>query len=154
MSTIVSAQQIAKYFIWKASKEGKRISNKKLQKLLYYSQAWNLVFNKKPLFKENIEAWIHGPAIKDVYFAYKKFGFGPIDVEVRDEEVQNMPEKNLLDDVWTVYGKYDADYLEELTHNEEPWQVARENVSANEASENIISLEVMKDYYTRKLAEV
>lgn len=59
-----TAKQIAKYFIWRASRDGKKVSNKKLQKLLYYAQAWYLVYNKKPLFNDDIEAWIHGPAVQ------------------------------------------------------------------------------------------
>ncbi len=29
----------------------------KLQKLVYYSQAWGLVWDEEPLFPERIEAW-------------------------------------------------------------------------------------------------
>lgn len=29
----------------------------KLQKLVYYSQAWSLVWDQRPLFAERIEAW-------------------------------------------------------------------------------------------------
>ena len=36
----------------------------KLQKLVYYSQAWSLVWDEKPLFEEAIEAWANGPGNK------------------------------------------------------------------------------------------
>jgi len=62
----IDADLIADYFIYKGKEENKPITNKKLQKLLYYSQAWYLVFNKKPLFKDKIEAWVHGPAIRTI----------------------------------------------------------------------------------------
>lgn len=146
-----SASQIAKYFIWKANKEGKKISNKKLQKLLYYAQAWNLVFNDKPLFKEKIEAWIHGPAIWNVYQEYKKFGFDDINLFVPESEISEIKEKELLNSVWEVYGKYDARYLEELAHSEEPWQKAREGADSGEICRNVISPKLIKEYYTKKL---
>jgi uncharacterized phage-associated protein len=39
----------------------------KLQKLVYYSQAWALVWDQKPLFPERIEAWANGPVSPDLY---------------------------------------------------------------------------------------
>jgi uncharacterized phage-associated protein len=35
----------------------------KLQKLVYYSQAWHLAWTEQPLFKDKIEAWCNGPVI-------------------------------------------------------------------------------------------
>ena len=150
----VSASDIAKYFIWKAKSEGKTITNKKLQKLLYYSQAWSMVYGKKPLFKEDIEAWIHGPAIRVVYEQYKKFGFSSITEDIKESDVKGLPSFDLLESIWTTYGKYDAQYLEELTHNEEPWQIARQNLEVSESSNNVISLDDMQNYYEKVLKEV
>ncbi len=147
---------IAKYFIKKNEKDKKGLDNKKIQKLLYYSQAWNLVLNKKELFHNKIEAWIHGPAILEVYQAFKGFDFENPDVDILKEnfDVISSEERKVLDSVWEVYGKYDSDYLETLTHNELPWQEARKGLSPTEASQNEISLESMKKYYEQKLKEV
>ncbi|WP_206752174.1 Panacea domain-containing protein [Desulfosporosinus fructosivorans] len=38
-----------------------------------------------------------------------------------DASVFEQEELNILDLVWSVYGKYDAKYLERLTHYEKPW---------------------------------
>ena len=147
-----SADDIAKFFLWKAEKDGKPITNKKLQKLLYYAQAWNLVFEDKPLFKEDVEAWVHGPAVRKVYLRFKRFGFAPIAITIKKEEdVKKLSKNKVLDAVWRVYGKYDAQYLEELSHNEAPWQEAREGLKINESSDNIISLESMKNFYSTKV---
>ena len=32
-----------------------------LQKLVYYAQAWSLVWDQRPLFGNKIEAWANGP---------------------------------------------------------------------------------------------
>jgi len=152
--TSLSALDVSKFFIWKAKSEGRAITNKKLQKLLYYAQAWSMVFDNKPLFKEDIEAWIHGPAIKNVYDRYKIFGFNYIDEDISDKEVNKLSSNKLLDSIWTTYGKYDAQYLEELTHSEEPWQLARQNLETNESSNNVISLENMKIFYSKLLKEI
>lgn len=149
----LNAQQVAKYFIWKAADEKKTITNKKLQKLLYYAQAWSLVLRDKKLFNDKIEAWVHGPAIRDVYFEYKKFGFGPIseDVGKNDLEKISSKTKKFLDQVWFTYGKKDAAYLEYLSHSETPWQKAREGLEAHIGSENEISTKDMKEFYSSKI---
>src|SRR5665213_2316970 len=39
----------------------------KLQKLVYYCQAWHLVWDGVPLFKARIEAWANGPVVPKLY---------------------------------------------------------------------------------------
>lgn len=142
---------IADYFIAKNKLDNKGLSNKKLQKLLYYSQAWYLVIKNQKMFSDDIEAWIHGPAIPSVYARFKEFGANDINIEVDSSEFESLSgdEKALLDAVWAVYGKYDANYLEVLTHSEEPWLEARKNLSPVESSDMVIDPALMKSYYAR-----
>ncbi|MFA5095326.1 MAG: type II toxin-antitoxin system antitoxin SocA domain-containing protein [Candidatus Paceibacterota bacterium] len=149
----VSALTVAEYFIDKANKDKKGITNKKLQKLVYYAQAWFLVFNNQKLFNEKIEAWVHGPAIKSLYVKYKDFGFNYIQKEADATLIKTIPTeaKKLLDEIWSVYGGLDADYLEMLTHNETPWKEAREGLESSKNSENEISPKTMKSFYSQKL---
>lgn len=149
----LSALSIAEYFIDKANKDKKPITNKKLQKLVYYAQAWSLVLQDKKIFDEKIEAWVHGPAIKSIYVKFKPFGFSSIKKEADNAVIKSIPvsTQKLLDSVWNVYGGFDADYLEMLTHSESPWQEAREGLQSSENSENEISLKTMKVFYTQKL---
>lgn len=139
---------IAKYFIQLGEKAGRKVTNKKLQKLLYYAQAWSLVLEGKPMFKEDLEAWIHGPVVPKVYYHYKQFGFGAISDDTKIESAPIGPYKRVLDEVWKVYGKYDADYLELLTHSEDPWMFARNELDANKASQAVISTDLMLAYYS------
>lgn len=150
----ISALSVAEYFIDKANNDKKPITNKKLQKLVYYAQAWSLVFNNKKLFNEKIEAWVHGPAVKSLYVKYKSFGFSPIQKEADSSLIKAIPiqDKKLLDKIWSVYGSLDAGYLEMLTHNETPWKEAREGLESSENSENEISIKTMKSFYSEKLA--
>ena len=151
---ILKAQDVGRYFLYLAAKEKEPITNKKLQKLVYYAQAWSLVLNNKRLFKDPIEAWVHGPAVRNLYVQYKRFGFAPIQEEVATDEI-NIPEKTkeFLDSVWKAYGRLDAGYLEMLTHSEKPWQKAREGLQSCESSRNEISLITMKKYYSKRLKE-
>ncbi len=47
--------------------QGGEVSTMKLQKLMYYSQAWSLVWDEKPLFDAHIEAWANGPVIRELF---------------------------------------------------------------------------------------
>ncbi len=147
---------VAEYFIRKSQLDSRVVTNKKLQKLLYYAQAWSLVFNDKKIFDDPIEAWVHGPAVPAVYSEFKKFGSGNISLIVDEKDFDFLlPEdKTVLDDVWKAYGKFDGDYLEILAHNESPWQTARDGIDADESSSNEISVELMKEYYGRRLKEI
>ena len=53
----VNVLDIAAYILCKQG----AMTAMKLQKLVYYSQAWSLVWDDKPLFRERIEAWANGP---------------------------------------------------------------------------------------------
>lgn len=44
------------------------MSTMKLQKLCYYAQAWSLVWDDKPLFDEEFEAWANGPVCRELFF--------------------------------------------------------------------------------------
>lgn len=149
MKTVkISALIVANYFLFAGEKAKRKLTNKKLQKLLYYAQAWSLVLKHQPIFKEPIEAWIHGPVVSVVYQRYKKFGFGLIN-DSGNENIDSLHEfKSVLDEVWRVYGKYDAEYLEMLTHSEDPWILARSDLDAKKASKAVIDLEFMKKFYT------
>lgn len=118
-------------------------SNKKLQKLLYYVQAWSLALRNKPMFKENIEAWIHGPVVPVIYRKYKNFGYKPIsgvNLDICDGCITKDDEE-LIDAVMDIYSKYDADSLELFSHEDLPWQEARRT------NDKVISLESMKSFY-------
>ena len=60
------------FFIVRSNESSRPLTNKKLQKLIYYAQAWNMAFNGEPIFEEKIEAWIHGPVVPEVYNEYKR----------------------------------------------------------------------------------
>lgn len=43
------------------------MSAMKLQKLVYYSQAWHLTWAEEPIFDARIEAWANGPVVPLLY---------------------------------------------------------------------------------------
>lgn len=68
-----SAMDIAKWFINEIHPEPL-----KLQKLLYLAQGFSYAFNDKPLFDDDIEAWVHGPVVPIVYNEYKEYKYNPV----------------------------------------------------------------------------
>lgn len=68
-------------------------------------------------------------------------------------EAFSVEEKEILDMVWNSYGKYDGKFLEQLTHEEEPWLKARQGLNPETASQSIITEDSMKTFYERRLQE-
>ena len=124
------------------------MTNKKLQKLCFYAQAWHLALFKEPLFKERFEAWVHGPVCRELYSVYKNHGWNPIvepesGVCIKDGEIGEF-----LKIVHNTYGGFDGDELEALTHSELPWQEARKGFEEWEPSNEYISEEIMEEFYS------
>ena len=115
---------IAKYIITLADEEvGDLISNLKLQKLTYYSQGFSLALNEENLFDADIMAWEHGPVVPILYDEYKKFGSGAItNEEPFDDSILSDANKELINEVYEVYGQFSAWKLRNMTHDESPWK--------------------------------
>jgi uncharacterized phage-associated protein len=141
----LSCVDIAKYFLAQVEEElGDSISNLKLQKLVYYAQGFHLaIFEGTPLFDERIEAWTHGPVIPDLYDQYKDYGSGPIPLPSDiDLSIYQTEIRELLDEVYSVYGQFSAWKLRDLTHDEKPWLDAYRIAPSAE-----ISLKSMQDFF-------
>src|SRR5687768_63150 len=96
---------------------GDKVSHLKLQKLLFYSQAWSLAVLGKSLFKEDFQAWTHGPVLPSIYHE-NKGNFYLTETDIQEQEVASDIQE-VLDDVLEIYGERSGKYLEELTHCEE-----------------------------------
>ena len=134
---------VAKYIL---EKQGP-MTTMKLQKLVYYSQAWSLVWDEKRLFNEEIEAWASGPVVRELYdehkgeFLISVLGKGSID-DLKTEE------RETIDAVLQTYGDKSAQWLSDLTHLEKPWSDAREGIPVGQNCENEITLASMSEYYS------
>ena len=119
----------------------------KLQKLVYYSQAWSLVWDEKPLFDDKIEAWTSGPVVREL-FALHRGQFIVNGIEKGDTNNLAKEEKETIDAVLEFYGNQTAQYLCDLTHLEAPWLEALKGIPDGENCENVISLATMHEYYS------
>lgn len=122
---MVTARNIADYFLSKTiDQEDAKITNLKLQKLLYYAQGFHLALFEDQLFDEKIEAWMHGPVCVDIYHQFKEHGANiiPCDNCEKDfEKVLNSDQIELLDEIYDVFGQYSGWKLRDMTHEEPTW---------------------------------
>ncbi|STO08078.1 Panacea domain-containing protein [Exiguobacterium aurantiacum] len=151
-------QQIVRFFLSMDD-----MTPKKLQKLLYYAYSWFLVFenekvidNPAPirLFNERIEAWVHGPVVPKIYHQFKDRGANNIPKDesfVPDEAGFTAETLEILFQVWDVYGKYNGNQLESISHQEEPWKEARGDRSPIAICNNIINDETIFETYGSRL---
>lgn len=149
-----TAIEVADFFLAFANERGEQLTNLKLQKLVYYAQAWYLANYKKPLIRDSFEAWVHGPVNPDLYHAFKERGYLPIEKDVKMDEVRKEFDSStlkFLNEVATVYMPFGAYHLEVMTHREDPWIKARGGVAADEKCNSVISLESMAQFYGEKV---
>lgn len=146
--TYLTKEEVIQWFLAKES-----MSSKKLQKLLYYSYVWGLVFfnddeNKiiNKLFDANFEAWVHGFVIPEIQETYKHYNFGPIP---KADEQPNFSERinDLLTQVYDAYGHYTGDELTLLMEAELPWKEARGDASPLEPRNDRLNDRIAYEFY-------
>jgi uncharacterized phage-associated protein len=122
----------------------------RLHKLLYYCQAWSLVWDDSPLFSQPIEAWSGGPIIKELYDSHNWI----YDLELSDLAKLGNPDalsetqKETVLAVLRDYGNKSAQWIRDLIVTEKPWCDARRGLTANQEHRgHEISLASMAEYY-------
>ena len=147
-----SVNHIADWFLARLNTNaGDTISPLKLQKLVYYAQAWYLTAFGEPLFDERVEAWVHGPVVPTLYHRFKETCRDcALEVGEAGLSIVEFPRETtqLLEEVYSIYGEHSAGYLEKLTHNEAPWIDARKGLQLYEKSNREITHESMINYYS------
>ena len=119
----------------------------KLQSLVYYSQAWSLVWDGRSLFDDEIQAWPAGPVAPLLYERYPERW--PIETVGGDAAVisGDPTAVETIDAVLEFYADRDRQWLYDLTHSERPWREARGNLPFGEPCEQPISHQSMASYY-------
>jgi len=138
----VGVHDVAAYILQKLGP----VSAVKLQKLVYYSQAWSLVWDDRPLFPEPIEAWSAGPVVPALYRAHRgQFLVHGSAIGAADR--LDARACATIDAVIAHYGSKDAQWLSDLTHLEDPWRKARPGLPDGMPSNAVITLASMAEYY-------
>lgn len=135
------------------------ITHLKLQKLLYYAQGISLALFSKPLFKEKILAWAHGPVVREVYDRYSCFGRNNLHVLRKQnenvEEILNTIENDkevieVLNLTYDNFAIYTAWQLRQMTHyDDSPWDITQKT----KGLDSIIDQNLIKEYFVREIID-
>ena len=155
---MASIHDVTDYVICRLIAGGGHLNQLKLQKLLYYVQAWHLAHYGRPLFGGRFQAWVHGPVSRQVFdrFRASKMLYSPITIadvrlDFNSERTIAPEDRGHIDAVLEVYAPLTGDQLETLTHNEDPWVVARAGRAPDERCETEIDEALMGEYYRSRL---
>ena len=167
-SSTVNISIFARFLGLSMLSRGYSVSPLKLQKLLYYQQAWHMVIFGRgaSLFNETPEAWVNGPVYPGIYREYKGKVPGMCDhlkesdfglrsdeniwdvISVLQGEIGlSRQELDLFGNVIDLYASRSQNQLIFTTHMERPWIEARGDLMPFEPSSRQISLDTMHDYY-------
>ena len=126
-----------------------------LQKLVYYSQAWNLAWHAEPLFHQRLVAWTTGPVIPKLYdlnlHCWEEYQLtsGP-----GNFKFVKPKQREGIDEVIDTYGRLEAEDINNMVCNEGPMMAAclREMhttrpLAIEREHAPVIRIPDMRDYY-------
>ncbi len=153
----IEIDQLANCVLTYFSQNDLKISPLKLQKMIYFIQAWHIAyFNKESLIVDTPQAWVNGPVYKRLYDKYKNDYYSKdnivttIRVNINNLDLE-FKQKELISAVLDRYSILDESKLVLLTHSDAPWNEAREGLQAFEPSSNPITIEMMYKFYSSKI---
>ena len=123
---MITVFDVAGSLLQHARKES--LSPLKLQKLAFYSFGWYGHLTGDKLFRDPFYAMAYGPVVSPLLSAHS----GRQDVSKSELEehqnrklaVQDDYAAEVVDAIWQSYGSYSHSELIEMTHCEQPWDVA------------------------------
>ena len=121
----------------------------KLHKLLYYCQAWNLVWEDDILFNDKIEAWANGPVVRELFNFHKgMYWITKNSLTLGNSSKLSQIQKDNVKSVIAFYGGRTSQWLIDQTHTEKPWREARKGLAPNERGNSEITPQAMFDYFS------
>jgi len=156
---MANINDVCDYIIFKTKiDEDLPLNHLKIQKLLYYVQAWHLAFFGRPFFDDKFQAWVHGPVSKIIYDRFKSSK--SLYSEITKDDITNTNFLSVISEdkrlhihkVLEVYMPYSGAQLELMSHKEQPWIKAREGVPAHQYCENEIDETVIESFFKQKLS--
>ena len=148
----VDSEILAAYIL----KKHGSMSHLKLQKLVFYVQAYHLAYFNADLISDEFEAWVHGPVSRKLYESLNTEN--ALYSDVFYEEKNDSPDTifnesltndqlQLIDDVLEELSPLTTLQLENMVHSEMPWKTAREGYSTVDKCHVIIEKEIIRTFY-------
>ncbi len=151
-----SAIKIANLIIHFATRQSVRgMTQLKLMKLTYIAHGWMLGIFDKPLFSEDVEAWLYGPVIPELHRVTTKFEKQEITEPLIDPPIKlGSVEDKVIERTIQQYGVYSGPQLVTLTHRKgTPWYDVTEG-GEYYGRGLIIPNEAIRDYYGKLVKKV
>lgn len=139
---MANVHDVATYIIKKLGP----VTAMKLEKLVYYCQAWSLVWEDRPMFRARVEAWANGPVVPQLYRQHRG-QFKVSALPLGDPDNLNKEDRTTIDSVLKFYGDKSSQWLSDLTHSEDPWRNARRGLPNGSPCNNEITTAAMAEYY-------
>jgi uncharacterized phage-associated protein len=137
ISSSDAAKKICELGDWK-------ITNLKLQKILYLIHLVSLGRRGVPLINEYFEAWDFGPVEPELYHAVKFFGSDFIKLVPRSKNLIDKESSDLIEEVFEVLKNKTATQLVQLTHRKNgAWYKA---YSINKKGIKINNNDILNEY--------
>lgn len=164
-----NALDIATWFIYKTNAEKKEnqavnddyevyegLTHLKLQKLLYFAQGISLATNGRVMFTNKIEAWEHGPVVKDVFNFFSSKGRNeitlddaPSDISIIRKIEADTATRNILNVTYDSFAIYTAWQLRNMTHIKNgPWDKVYEL-----GKNRVIPVNLIQEYFDKEIME-
>ena len=119
---MINVLSLSNHIISMFEKEKVKITNLKLQKILYYTQGYFFKEFGREAFAEEIYSWQYGPVVPTVYYQYNHCGACPLS----SEETLILPieekEKELIEKIVNKCKTMPSSRLVNMTHDELPWK--------------------------------
>lgn len=119
---------------------GDNIDEMKLHKLLYFAQRESLAINDEPLFKEDMQGWVHGPVSPLV-----RSLFSPDCGIVENTDEVDLITKRIINNVISEFGHYASWKLRELSHQELSWKNSRRGLLYIDRGSRNIAIDDIKE---------
>lgn len=145
---IIKPCDVAQYIIDIYNQRQENLTTAKMQKLVFYAQAWSHLWDDLPLFEEDFEAWICGPVLRSLYEDLKGFYYCPNRIGNGDPRKLSDNQKDTINKILDHYGKLTTTQLIELSKREEPYLEARTALAPYAPSTAKISKFSMANFYS------
>ena len=97
------ARAVANSLIEKGRDANRPLTPLQIIKLVYFCHGWMLGLYHKPLIEQDVEAWLYGPVVAEVYRGLKKYGGHPVTTTM------DVPKEE--------FDETEADLIEQSTRN-------------------------------------
>ncbi len=143
---MADVRDVAQYIV---ELSGRRIPTMKLQKLLYFTQGWNLAWEEDALFHSEFEAWKYGPVATAIYPLHRRQATYDLDTDgdIGDSSRLTKRERLNIEDVFDFYDPFNGFELAEMTHEHDSWINAYESVDPPYRGHQVMSRRAIEDTF-------